>query len=510
MASTFKILDHRGKPFEGGTAMRSPEGRGPGPRRMGYDAVENRGDRKFPVSVLRSEDREMWPYQRQILVTNSRDLQRNYSIAAWMIRKHLDFVSTFIFHPRTGDKGLDRVLAEYMAWYGRPENCDAAGRHTLAQMIRLGEARRTVDSDVFFQKRYDGKLNAIEGDRVRMPPGGVPPQDIPSGYSLIDFIHGVLVNRLGKSLAYVVCKRFKQGYGFLYERLVPAKYMRQHAYFDRFDQVRGVSPLASALNSLRDTYEGFNYALAKMKVTQLFALAFYREAAETVAPMVTADPGMSPDLDASPAPQDDPNGDSPKSGYDVDFSHGPSILDLDPGDKAEFLESKHPSSEMQAFSSMMIAVALKALDIPYSFYDESHTNFYGSRGAHLQYEVSAEIKRQDNRNLLDDITDWRLRLAVLDGEISLPAGKTFDQSINYEWINRGMPWINPFVEVKADAEAVKNGFKSTVQIAKEHGGDAYQNVDDEADYLKYRQNKLKGLTPLIPPTTVTVQENADA
>ena len=35
---------------------------------------------------------------------------------------------------------------------------------------------------------------------------------------------------------------------------------------------------------------------------------------------------------------------------------------LDPGDKAEFLESKSPSTEFQAFSQVMVSVALKALD----------------------------------------------------------------------------------------------------------------------------------------------------
>jgi hypothetical protein len=42
--------------------------------------------------------------------------------------------------------------------------------------------------------------------------------------------------------------------------------------------------LAAAINTLRDTYEGFDYALAQAKVAQMFALAFYREVVRTAGP----------------------------------------------------------------------------------------------------------------------------------------------------------------------------------------------------------------------------------
>jgi len=100
-------------------------------------------------------------------------------------------------------------------------------------------------------------------------------------------------------------------------------------YFDRFDQVRGVSPMAAGVNTLRDTYEGFDYALAKMKVSQLFGLAFFREKSDPV---------------DQPSPSDDDG-----AGYEVDFGRGPVLLDLDPGDRAEFLESKSPATEFQQF-----------------------------------------------------------------------------------------------------------------------------------------------------------------
>ena len=118
-------------------------------------------------------------------------------------------------------------------------------------------------------------------------------------------------------------------------------------YFDRFDQTRGISPLASALNSFRDTYEGFDLALAQSKVAQLFALAIKRNSIKAVE-----------DLEEQEGPA--------KYRDEIDFNRGPVLLELDPGDVAEFLQSNNPSSNWQAFMNLVIAASLKALDIPFS------------------------------------------------------------------------------------------------------------------------------------------------
>ena len=156
---------------------------------------------------------------------------------------------------------------------------------------------------------------------------------------------------------------------------LPASRMIHHAYFERFDQVRGISPLAAAINSFRDVYEGIDYALAKMKVEQLFALVFYRDANDTVAPLT--------------------EGSSEANGYSVNFGKGPVQLDLDPGDKAEFLKTDNPGSNTREFIQVVLSIAMKSLDLPYNFADESFTNFFGSRAAWLAYDRACISKRAD-------------------------------------------------------------------------------------------------------------------
>jgi len=434
--------------------------------RLGYDATADKARRQAPTSRLMAEDKHLNVSGRKKLIGTTRDLYRNFAPAAWAIRKHLDYTSTFSFQARTGDDSLNRRIEELVAWWSRPKNFDVSGRHSRQRFVRLMEQRRTVDGDMFMLKLASGHVQAIEGDRVRTPSHGAP-----RNMDRKQYVHGVKVNPVGRPLAYCICKRGLHS-GFEYERVVPARHIEPHGFYDRFDQIRGVSPLAAAVNAFRDVYEGMDYALAKMKVSQLFALAFYRDAEEALGDVTGGDSGTDENEDGED--------DGDKSSYEVDFGRGPIQLDLDPGDKAEFLESKSPSKEFQAFCQVVIGAALKALDIPYSFYDEGYTNYSGARQALLLYEQSAEIKRQDTRTLLDRLTAWRLGLFIQDGVLVLPEGMRLS-GLNWEWIANGIPWIDPLKEMKADETAVNNGLKSRTEISKARGREWNDILDELAD-----------------------------
>lgn len=428
-----------------------------------YDAATDNTKRKASTSTLRSEDRELTELKRKKLVGGARDLRRNFSIAAWMIRKHLDFVASFNFQCNTGDKAVDNRVLELMRWYDRAENCDVANRHSLRKKVRLYEAHRVVDGDVGILKISGasdrGKLQDIEGDRIRSG----PPSTLADGQKLE---HGVITNEAGKALAYQIHKR-AIGAGFEYERTVPASRMIMHGFYDRLDQVRGISPIVAALNSLRDVYEGFDYALAKAKVSQLFGLKIFRDAVETF-------DNVTDNTDSG-------------GGYDVDFGRGPVILDLNPGDNADFIESKNPSTEFQAFTQAIIMVSLKALDLPYSFYDESFTNFFGSRAALIQYQKSCNDKRADVLDLLRKVTTWRLGMFVDDGVLQLPRMMALED-IAFKWTPSGMPWWDPAKEVKGATDAIAAGLRTRSEVRQEMYGDSWEDVIDRlAEEEKYME-----------------------
>jgi capsid protein len=158
---------------------------------------------------------------------------------------------------------------------------------------------------------------------------------------------------------------------------------------------------------------------------------------------------------------------------------------------------------------MVIALALKSLDIPYSFYDESHTNYSGSRGAWLMYDQSADDKRQDLRDFLNRWVAWRLGMLIYYGLLELPSKYTA-ADLKWSWIARKVPWIDPLKEIQAAQQEVAAGFNSTVGIAESMGLDAYDICDQQRDYLDYRVNVCGLPPPSAGATQVTVSEQAEA
>lgn len=452
------------------------------PARSGYsyDATEPSPRRRSPPLTLKGADDELPSGKRAAMVSTTRDTRRNFAIAAWAIRKHLDYVSSFTFQARTGSEELDGQIERLMTRWSQPANCDIAERHPLARMIRLSEALRTVDGDCLWIRLASGHAQIVEGDRLRDPYRAVP---IPTGQQMI---HGVMTNRVGKALSYAVHRRGLWGGGFEFERMVPADNSLLHGYYDRIDQTRGISPLSAALNTLRDTYEGFEYALAKAKINQLFGIKFKRAAA-----------------DAFPT-----SADSEAAQYEVDFGKGNWILDLETGDDCELMETAHPSDQFQSFTTTMIAVALKSLDIPFSFYDESFSTYSGSRQAWIQYDQSAILKRRDNLHLLTYLTAWQLVRWIANGGLVLPAGITADD-LRWEWLATGVPWIDPLKEIQADVTAVDAGLSSRTRILKAQGiefADIVRELAEEERLLSEKKIVLPGFQPIaIPPDPPPIQ-----
>jgi capsid protein len=430
----------------------------------GYDAVQPHGRRSAPKNLLWGEDFHLPRLDRRQLIATNRDLQRNFALARWMIGKHLDYVSTFSFHARTQDEALNRRIEELVTWWCSPENFDVAGRHGQKRLTRLLEARAVLDGDVFMLKLADGRTQAIEGDRIAVPFTGAP--GFPTGIDMAQYVHGVRTDDAGKVLEYCLCDRGLTGRDLRFNRLLPATHVLQHAYYDRLDQVRGISPMAAAINSLRDVYENIDYALAKAKISQLFGLTFYRD--------------FQTQLEGDDEERTDYN--------QLDLGRGPFKLELNPGDKAEFLESHTPSAEFKAFMETVIGIVIKCLDIPYSFYDEGHTNFSGSREALLLYEQSSDIKRDNLRMILDGLTSWRMGMFVRAGTLVLPPGLNF-LDLKWEWVASGLPWIDPLKEVNADIASVKGFLNSPQNICKSRGDDFFGIVDQIADAKAYVEKK---------------------
>lgn len=434
------------------------------PFNFGYDAVANTGRRRMAAPILRSEDWELQQQNRKQLVASQRDLMRNYSVARWMIERHLDYVTNFTFKFRSKNPVLNTLVeARMKRWFKRKES-DVAKRHAFCNQVRLAEASALTANDCLAIKLADGRIQWIEGDRINNPGMGLPP-----GVNPLQLVLGVEVDDYSAAQRYCVCRRGPKGSAWQapstlqFQQMVEADDAILHGFFDRFDQVRGVSPLACALNDMQDTYEAKTYALGRMKVDQLFALAVYRGNSDSMTERAV-------DAQGNPTGQDYTK---------LPFSNGPVIADMDVGDRMEAVQSSQPSAQFQDFMVKAISFCLKALAIPYSFFDESYTNYSGARQALLQYEASAGQRRDKIREMLDELTEWILTLFMMDGELPEIAPDDFV----WEWVSASLPWIDPLKEAQANIMLINANLESEIHVLKQQGRE-FQTVIDERKTAK--------------------------
>ncbi len=446
-----------------------------------YDALETKDRRRASsASSTRREDTILIGHKRTQLQGTTQDIVRNFSVAAWAIRRHLDYVARFNFQALTPDEKLNDDIEELMQIQSRPYNMEIGGRFNRERFFRLVESTAVQQGDTGLVLLKNGQVQGIESDLIRDP----PQEQKSDGSTWVD---GVRIGAGGRGLAYSIFGRGASGGGYEYKTIVPARNFIHYGFFERYasEQIRGVSPIVASLNQFRDVYDNIDYGLIKLKISQLFAIALMRDKDAT--PMDEVFGNREDDCEGCEEGEDSQDATPPAR--EINLANGPAVLDLDDGEKVEVIESKTPSDQMQNFSRLVMMVALKALDIPYCFFDESHTNYSGSRGSWLQYQRAAWNRQEEQIEMRRRWTYFQLAFWMMEGLLTLPSGMSIGD-IAFEWHPTGMPWWNPADEVEADQEAVASCFESPIAIVKQKGsGDIYRNIDERAKVEAYAKRK---------------------
>jgi len=437
-----------------------------------YDAlIPNLDRRSIPRTVLQN-DQILSRDRRPKAIATAQDLVRNFTTAAWAVRKHTDYIATVAFNGTSEDESLNSQVENFIRVWGSRQNCDVTRQYGLRQLIRLCEMRRTVDGDVAIMKiggssRDRGRLQLIEAYRVQDPREDASRQS--SDPDL--WVNGFQLNRNGSVRRYALHTKTLRG-RLQFERFVPVQSMNWLAYKEGF-QYRGASPLLSSLNAFQDVYEGTQHHLGKMKAAASVALAIYRDAVED-------DIGQG----RIKAYLDDNQDGENDSFYRQEFGPGVNKLELLPGDRAEWMNNSTPASETVQFMQWVLSQAVKSLDLPDTFLREQDGTFFSNKAAWNAYKRTARPKQQDLVEWLDDITRWRVGMAVADGDIVLPSGTSFND-ISWEWIPLGYEWGNPEQEARGALTAIAGGLDNPERVAKEHGTDIKTNIDKTIKWMKY-------------------------
>lgn len=456
--------------------------------RFGYNATVDKGRRQAPQTKVRHESLVLPPKKRSKLQATAQDLPRNHSLAAWMVRLHLDYVSRFHISFRTGNEALDKAVNKLFRWHGKPKNFDVAGRFGRDEFMRLFELEKSLSGDAGMIKSEGVKLQAVESDLIAKG------QNAPGGSEIND--SGLVVNSVGGVELYAICNRGKDGQQVIHDHLEPAENVIFDGYFTRFSsQFRGVSPLSTAINSIQDIAEGCEFNQIKAKMHALFGVAILRDA------------GMDGEYGGAAGATAETDGATHQAdGSDKDLNpRTVNMIDLLPGEDIKTIESGTPSNEFVQGTYLFIQLAMLAFDIPITFFDSRRSSF-SARIADLNlYEVSAESKRTKNRYNFQEYSDWVLESFWNDTRFGIAAAAEeagldlLDVQESLDWIPAGSPWLDKLKQIMGDKMAIEIGLDNPIDAARRRGGNVFKNIDKIKEVQDYA--KLKGVPLTIGSST---------
>ena len=470
---------------------------------FGYDAIADKSRRRSPAKRPKHEGAILSNPNRSKLLATAQDQLRNHSLVAWMVRKHLDYVSKFKLQFKTGDDALDAAVNGLFRWHGKPSNFDVSGRLGREEMFRLFELEKVATGDAGLLKVDGNHLQAIESDLIAKPKEGFESGIADRIKALPD--SGIVKDVNGKAIEYAICNRGSAGNALVFDQFAAADRMIFDAYWSRFaSQDRGVSPLSTAINTVQDLGEAFEYNLVKAKMHALFGLAIMR--ATDGEPELGAAGGATGEVTGAAEDATD--------GHHTLNPNSINMLDMNQGDDVKVIESGTPSQEFVNGSYLFIQIAMLALDIPITCFDSRRSSFSGRIADLNEYEVSVDWKRTKNRYVREEYSDWLIDQhwtgdARSIGSLADAAGLTRDAVKDaIEWIPAGAPWLDKLKQVKGDELAIDLRLDNPIDAARRRGADVFKNIDKQIEVEKYEQAAREDAG--LPPKSETEQPATEA
>ncbi len=357
--------------------------------------------------------------------------------------------------------------------------CDASGRKTMAEFVRMLARTWARDGEYFVLiTRTDRNPYGIEFQAVR-------PDYCDERYNVAETPGGTTIRAgveletaTGRPVAYwfrTPSREHADGY-FGSQALVRIPAERVIHGFTQHDenQTRGIPMGYASLIKLKmlDEYDRAELTAARDEACTV--RSYYAPAGQEQA---IADLSDSENEDAAKK---------------LLVAKEPGQIEILPlGYKQEVHTPQHPNRELTAFKNSMGRDIAGGLGLEYAtFFNDWAGVSYSSVRAGTLAERDMWMVLQD-----DMISQCMSRMflpwlrAFLESDISggLPVAK-FDKFSEHIFRGRRWLWVDPLKDIRAAEIAVKNGWKTNGQIAEEYGGDIFDNLDA----IKREEQAFKG------------------
>jgi capsid protein len=443
---------------------------------------------------------------RVVLMYEARDLVDNAPEIREVSRKFGLYLTPHEYSPATGDRDYNRVIDDYFhAWC---KNCDVTNRHSFKKLVQLAAEERPIDGDCGFVIRRSGeglKLQLVPATRI-----GNPNE---TAVASNNYYQGIITNDFGQPVAYRIFRLTRDGVYFGAEDIPANQFCH---YFDpnRSDQYRGVSDLASGIQTARMLHEILQAEKAGVRFSsQQAALIFNDRGVANPRNLFQPNPTMGL-----------PSGQTQKN----ELTEVGMIRYFQNSDRVEVMPSR-PSQAFTGFVQHLMHEISLSVGIPEGV-------LFGTsdfRGPSVRAEFAAADRvftRQQGvlvDKVLDPIKDAVILDAIARGEIAPPpllAGETMVQALRRatkgEWRFPAKLSIDVGRESAANMNENRQGAKSLQEIAAEEGTDAFSRLEQiaiEAGFVKelavkygVPETAIRLTTTSLPSTPAAAAAAGDA
>ena len=392
-----------------------------------------------------------------------------------------------------------QVLREFSLWADKP-TCDADRVDNFYKLQQLAFLSYLMNGDAIallpFREQpgvpYGLRVRIIEADRVCSPDGydRLVEEDV-RGHHVYSIIQGIETDQEGMVVAYWICNRHP--HSSLAFRSGTLKWTRVEAYGEtgrpnvlhvmnreRAGQRWGVPILAPVLEALKQLGRYTEAEITAAVISAMFTVFIQSD---------TVQDGGRPLGEMLPP---ELLIDAQDQGS-IELGNG-AIVALNPGEKVQFADPKHPNSGYDAFYNAMVREIGSALEIPPEVLEKQFTqNFSSARGSLNEFWRTCGMMRDwFSDDFCQTIYEAWFAEAVARGRIHAPGFFT-DPAVRKaytecKWNGPSRTALNPSQEVEAAMKRVESGFSTAQEeTAQLTGGDWNRNIRQRAIEAKRKK-----------------------
>ena len=356
--------------------------------------------------------------------------------------------------PLNVDGEVNETLAEtirkkWAEWSITPE---VTGQFTRPELERMLLRTWLRDGEVFIQLVKGQVAGLKHATKIAFSLEALEPDFVPMQTDEQQhLLQGIFINAWRKPTSYLVYLENPQENFRTLDKVkqVSAENMLHLAFKKRLHQLRGVSMLHGVIVRLAD-------------------LKDYEESERVAARIAAAMTMYIKKGDAALYGEDDTGAQAERY---FDIAPGAVIDDLKPGEDIGLINSNRPNTNLEGFRNGQLRATAAGTRSSYSSIARDYNGTYSAQRqelvesfegyAVLQDAFVAQISRPIYR-------EW-LKMAILSGEIDVPA--QIDQTALFNAVYSGpvMPWIDPIKEANAWKERIKGGLATESQAVRASG-----------------------------------------